>query len=104
MGANPEFAEEAEPAPPPPGSSRVEITVAGHTVAVESPDPLADVVGYALSLYEQTAGAAARSPVGFDTAGGNFERATLYAEGWEDDRAGRLDRDQRHLQARRAAG
>lgn len=47
---------------------------------VESADPLADVVGYALGLHEQTAAGARQLPMGFAAAGGQFERAEPYAE------------------------
>ncbi len=80
MRADPEENEEGEPAPPPPGTNKVEITVAGHTVLVESADPLVDVVGYAMGIFEQTAAAARRIPIGFDIAGGQFERAEPYLE------------------------
>jgi hypothetical protein len=88
---------EAAEAPPPPGPNRVEITVGGHAIVVESPDPLADVVGYALSLFEQTAEPAKKLPFGFDVTGGQFERAAPYVEpsgmqSWGDDRAGRMGR------------
>ncbi len=84
-------------APPPPGTSKVEITVGGHTVVVESAEPLSEVVGYALGIYDQTKDAAKRLPFGFDVSGGQFERAEPYLEpsgaaGWEDEHAGRLDR------------
>lgn len=88
---------EAAQAPPPPGANRVEITVGGHAIVVESPDPLTDVVGYALSLFEQTADQAKKLPFGFDATGGQFERAERYVETsglatWEDDHAGRMGR------------
>lgn len=93
MGDNLET--EADPAPPPPGTSnKVEITVGGHSVSVESADPLADVVGYALGVYDQTAAGARYMPMGFDTTGGSFERAEPYVEPalerWEADDAGRV--------------
>jgi hypothetical protein len=83
-------------APPPPGANKVEITVGGHTVCVESADPLADVVGWALTIYDHTRDAARKIPLGFDVTGGQFERAEPYVEpgsaaGWEDERARRLD-------------
>jgi len=101
MGANPDDIEEADSAPPPPGTNKVEITVGGHTVAIESADPLADVVGYVMGLFEQTSEPARRIPFGFDNTGGQFERAEPYVEpsgmeSWEDDDARRLDRNQRH--------
>jgi hypothetical protein len=101
MGANLDDIEEADSAPPPPGTNKVEITVAGHTVAIESADPLADVVGYAMGLFEQTSEPAERIPFGFDNAGGQFERAEPYVEpsgmeSWEDGNARRLGRHQRH--------
>jgi hypothetical protein len=101
MGANPDDIEEADSAPPPPGTNKVEITVAGHTVAIESADPLADVVGYAMGLFEQTGQAAKNIPFGFGAAGGQFERTEPYAEpsgmeSWEGDDARRLGRYQRH--------
>jgi hypothetical protein len=100
MGANPEETEEAESPPPPPGTSKVEITVGGHTVTVESPDPLADVVGYAMSVFEQTGEPAKRLPFGFGTTGGQFERAERYVEPrlepWEDSDARRMGRHQRN--------
>lgn len=100
MGADSEDIEEADTAPPPPGTNKVEITVAGHTVVIESADPLADVVGYAMTIFEETAGTATRIPVGFDAGGGQFERAEPYVEPsgmerWEDDDVRRMDRLQR---------
>jgi hypothetical protein len=94
MGDNLET--EADPASPPPGttSNKVEITVGGHSVSVESADPLVDVVGYALGIYDQTAAATRYVPMGFDVTGGSFERAEPYAEPtlerWEADDAGRM--------------
>lgn len=100
MGDNPEITEEADLAPPPPGLNKVEITVAGHTVLIESGDPLEDVVGYALGVYEQTRLEAKRIPLGFDVGVAQVERAPAYVdprqEQWEDDDARRLDRQQRH--------
>lgn len=101
MGANPDDAEEADSPPPPPGTNKVEITVGGHCVVVESAEALADVVGYALGIYEQTTDAAKRIPMGFDVASGQFERAEPYREptgleGWEDDDARRMGRHQRN--------
>lgn len=93
MGDEPD-AEAAE-APPPPGTNKVEIHVGGHIVVVESADPLADVVGYALGVHEQTSASARRIPLGFDAGTGQYERADPYTEptGWEygeDERAGQL--------------
>lgn len=101
MGANPEGLEEAESTPPPPGTNKVEIAVGGRTVVVESADPLADVVGYALSIFEQTAEPARQIPLGFDTTAGQFERAEPYAEPsgleqWGNEDARRLGRHERH--------
>lgn len=89
--------EQAAPAPLPPGTNRVEITVGGRTVSVESAAPLEDVVGYALGIFEQTDDAAKKIPFGFDVSGGLFERAEHYIEpssmqSWEDDHARGLDR------------
>ncbi len=104
MGLSPEGHEEPESPPPPPGANKVEITVAGHTVVVESADPLADVVGYATSIFESTRWAAERIPVGFDVTGGQFERAEPYRDPSssspyeEDDDARRMDRHQRDPQ------
>lgn len=88
---------QAAEAPPPPGTNRIEITVGGHSVTIESTEPLADVIGYALNVYEQTQGPARNIPLGFDTTGGQFERAEPYLEpsgmqSWEDEHARRLDR------------
>src|SRR5215207_7798490 len=92
MGDNPEH--EADPAPPPPGTNKVEITVGGHAVLIESAEPLADVVGYALGVYDKTLAAARCIPMGFDVSGGSFERAEPYVEPgeqrWEDDVARRM--------------
>lgn len=94
MGDNSDSAD-AE-ASPPPGTNRVEITVAGHTVVIESADPLADVVGYAMSVFDETAGPAQHEPMGFGVTGGQFERAEPYAEpgleGGEDDGVRRMGR------------
>jgi hypothetical protein len=103
MGDNLEV-DEAEPAPPPPGTNKVEITVAGHTIVVESADSLADVAGYAYSLHEATAGSAQRIPIGFDAVGAHLERAEPYVEpsgleGWEDDHVRRMDWQQRERPA-----
>jgi hypothetical protein len=97
MGANPEEPEEAETAPPPPGTNRVEITMAAHTV-IESADPLADVVGYAMGILEQTREYAKRIPLGFDVGVAQVERAAPYREpstleGWEDDHGRKPARD-----------
>lgn len=94
MGDNLET--EADPAAPPPGTNKVEITVGGHTVTVESAtDSLDDVVGYALGIYDQTAAATKYVPMGFDVSGGVFERAAPYVESplgrWEADDAGRVE-------------
>jgi hypothetical protein len=86
-------------APPPPGPTKVEITVGGHTIIIESAEPLADVVGYAYELHQRTSDAAKKIPMGFDVGGGQFERAEPYVEpssmqSWEDERArpvGRLE-------------
>lgn len=88
---------EATEAPPAPGTNEVEITVGGRSVIVKSADPLADVVGYALSLYEQTEQDAKKIRFGFDVTAGQFERADPYVEPsgmetWEDGHAGRLGR------------
>jgi hypothetical protein len=101
MGADLEELEEADSAPPPPGTNKVEITVAGHTVVVESTEPLEDVVGWAMGIFEQTADAARRSPLGFDVGVAHVERAEPYREpspleSWEADDARRLDRHKRH--------
>lgn len=79
--------DEADPVPPAPGANKVEIQVGGHVVIVESAEPLADVVGYAMGIYQDTAAGAARIPMGFDTTGGQFERAEAWTEptGWEDE-------------------
>lgn len=99
MGDNPEITEEADLAPPPPGLNKIEITVAGHSVVIESADPLADVIGYALGVYEQTRLEARRIPLGFDVGVAQVERAPAYVdprqESWEDEDARRLDRHQR---------
>lgn len=75
-----ELAGQPAEAPPPPGISKVEITIGGHTISVESPEPLSDVAGYAFGLYEQTKEAAKKIPLGFDISGGLFERAEPYVE------------------------
>lgn len=94
MGDNPEV--EAAEAPPPPGTNKVEITVGGHTVVIESVDPLADVVGYAMGVYDATRDAAKKIPLGFDITGGQFERAEPFVEPgsgiWEDEDARGLGR------------
>lgn len=73
--------DDADPeAPPSPAPNKVEIHVAGHVIVVESTDPLADVVGYALGLHQQTAHSARHIPIGFDATGGQFERAEPYIE------------------------
>lgn len=89
MGINPDA--DATEAPPPPGINKVEITVAGHTVVVESSDSLEDVAGYALGLFDVTAEAARRIPIGFDVTGGQADLAGPHAEpgglaGEEDER------------------
>lgn len=94
MGDNLET--EADPASPPPGTNKVEITVGGHCVSVESAtNSLDDVVGYALGIYDQTAAATKYVPMGFDVTGGSFERADPYTEAplgrWEADDAGRVE-------------
>lgn len=48
--------------------AKVEITVAGHTVAVEGPESTAELAALALYLYRTTALAARDIPLGF-TAG-----------------------------------
>lgn len=87
---------EVPDAPPPPGTNKVEIVVGGHSVTVESSEPLADVVGYALGIYDQTKDAAKRIPLGFDVTGGQFERAEVYVDSggqsWGDDDARRMGR------------
>lgn len=98
MGDNPEITEEGDLAPPPPGLNKVEITVAGHTVIVESADPLADVIGYALGAYEQTRLEAKAIPFGFDIGIAQVERAPDWSghrQEWEPDDAWRVDRQQR---------
>ena len=99
MGHNPDETEEAESAPPPPGTNKVEITIAGHTIVVESSESLRDVVDYAYTLYEATAERAKGIPLGFATGIAQVERAEAYVEpgreSWEDDDARRLDRQQR---------
>jgi hypothetical protein len=89
--------EEIRSVAPPPGTNKVELTVGGHSITVESGDPLADVTAYALLLYDRTKDAAKKIPFGFDVAGGQFERAEPYvepgsAEGWEDGHGGRMGR------------
>jgi hypothetical protein len=93
MGDNLE--SEAEPASPPPGPNKVEITVAGHTVNIESFDPLTDVIEYAVRIFEITAASAKHVPLGFDTSVAHIERAGPYVEpggaySGGDDNAGRL--------------
>ena len=69
-------AEESEAAP---GNTRVEITVAGHTVICEAPEPLEAVAAKALQLFQTTAGAASRLPMGFDSGStGVIERAAPF--------------------------
>jgi hypothetical protein len=77
--------DQAADAPPAPGTNRVEITVGGHHIAIESPESLSEVIGYAYGLYEQTREAARKIPLGFDVTGGQFERAEPYAEPLEQD-------------------
>jgi hypothetical protein len=100
MGANPDELEEAESAPPPPGTNKVEITVGGHTIVVESAEPLAEVAGYAIGLFGQTSEPAKQIPFGFDVTGGQFERAEPYVEPgkerWGDEDARGLGRHQRN--------
>lgn len=60
-----------EPRPP----TKVDITVAGHTVIVESAEPLDVVAAKALELFRATEDAARRIPVGFAATGGTAERA-----------------------------
>jgi hypothetical protein len=71
--------EDAE-APPPPGTNKIEITVGGHTVAIESSAPLNLVADYAMALWDRTADEAKQLPFGFDATGGQFERAEPYIE------------------------
>lgn len=56
---------------------------------IESASPLAEVAAYAFDIHRRTAAAARHIPVGFDTAGGQFERADPYTEpavpSWEGD-------------------
>lgn len=109
MGADPEDDDAADCAPPPPGTNKVEITVAGHSVTIESTDPLAAVADCALDIFQRTAGYAKRIPIGFDVAGGQFERADPYREprgleGWEDDDARGLGRQQAQGGATRRLG
>jgi hypothetical protein len=97
---------EGDEAPPPPGTNKVEITVGQHTILVESGEPLIDVVGYALDLHQRTAEPAKQLPFGFDTTGGQFERAEPYVEpgtgeGWEDDHARGMDRQPTQIAATR---
>lgn len=63
---------EDEPAEPTP-ITEVEITVAGHTISVKAPAPMADVAEQALRLYRQTALSARNIPFGFDATGGQVE-------------------------------
>lgn len=60
-----------EPKPP----TKIDLTVAGHTVIVESAEPLDVVAAKALELFRETAEYARRSPAGFAASGGQFERA-----------------------------
>jgi hypothetical protein len=78
MGDN--LDSEVPAAPPPPGANKVEIAVGGHSITVESAEPLAEVVGYALGIYDQTKDAARKIPFGFDVTGGQFELAEPYVE------------------------
>lgn len=71
--------EQAEPADPSP-STEVEITVAGHTIAVKAAEPLAVVAEQALALFHLTARYARRAPIGFDVGGGQFDLAAPYTE------------------------
>lgn len=86
---------EAAEAPPPPGTNKVEITIGGHTVIVESADSLDNVVGWALAIHDHTSDAAKKIPFGFDVSGGQFERAEPYVEPgldrWEGEDARRVD-------------
>lgn len=83
----------------PAAPNKVEITVAAHTVVIESAEPLDDILGYALGLFQQTAASAARIPVGFDTTGIIAERGDpapepgTLEEGGHDDRVRRLERE-----------
>jgi hypothetical protein len=56
--------------------------VAGHTVIVESPDPLDVVAGKALELFRATEANARRIPTGFAASGGQAERASPEADEW----------------------
>lgn len=100
MGANPDDVEEADSTPPPPGT-KVHITVGGHTIEIESPEPLDVVADCAMRLFRQTSEPAKRIPFGFDATGGQFERAEPYREPsgmeqWGDEDARRLGRHQRN--------
>lgn len=58
--------------------AKVEITIAGHSVAVEADEPAADLAALAQALLERTAVYAARTPVGFSTVSAQVERAEPY--------------------------
>jgi len=86
---------DAAEAPPPPGTNKVEITVGGHSVSVESAEPLAAVVEHVMRIYQLTRDAAKTLPFGFDATGGQFERAEPYLEPssmqrWDDEGTQRL--------------
>lgn len=50
--------------------TEVEITVAGHTIAIKATAPMDEVAAQALGLFQQTQEYAKRAPIGFDTPGG----------------------------------
>jgi hypothetical protein len=77
--------EPAVEAPPP--TSKVEITVAGHTVAVEGPEQTEHLAALALRLYRETADDARLMPMGFSAQPADLQ----IAPSWEPPR---LDEDE----------
>jgi hypothetical protein len=85
------MAKQTDPEPTP---TKVEITVAGHTVTVESVASIEQVSAAALDLYRKTKLAAKKIPFGFDLGAAQVERVEQpdysgHLERWqEEDHAG----------------
>lgn len=67
-------------------SSKVELTVAGHTVALEGPEPTMELAVLAMHLLKESSGYAQRSTVGFAPGPADLQLATPAPDGsyWDD--------------------
>ncbi|MET0701654.1 MAG: hypothetical protein ABWY93_18545 [Mycobacterium sp.] len=65
-------------------TTKIELTVAGHTVAVEGAETANELATLALSLFRETAGYAQRSTIGFAAGAAETSLAPPGESNWAD--------------------